>query len=344
MNIATRTFGPGSPCIAAEMSCSHSGREDLAHALIDAAKEAGADAVKFQLYEPADLTIDSDLPHFRLTEGAWAGRTLWDLYEQAKTPRSWFPGLFAHAREVGLIPFASVFSLEGVGYLEALDCPAYKIASAEVVCLDIVRAAAQTGKPVILSDGCATPRQMVDALGAICSVRADWKEQTCCLRCVAEYPADPASYGLAPDGWNPHPWGVSDHSTNALVPAVAAALGASMVEAHLMLDASTYLAAASPFPLDAGHSYFPVEFAEMVDAVRLAARIAHGPHTEQRTTQGFRRRLVWARDLPAGHVVTPEDVLCVRCGEGAEPDVDIEGRVLRLAEDVEKWGPVSVRS
>src|SRR5688500_12972458 len=110
MNIAGRPIGPGHPAfIIAEISCNHRGSLEHARQLVHAAKDAGADAVKFQCYVPAEMTVQSDHPAYRMTSGPWAGRTLWDLYTEAHTPREWFPELFELARELGIIAFASVF-------------------------------------------------------------------------------------------------------------------------------------------------------------------------------------------------------------------------------------------
>src|SRR5690606_5745404 len=166
------------------------GSLDRARALVRAAAEAGADACKFQVYDPADLTLDTDHPAYRLTAGPWAGRTLHELYAEAQTPREWLPELFDLARASGLVPFASVFSLDGLAFLETLDCPAYKIASAEVECAELVEAVAATGKPVILSDGVADEAMVLRMAGHVP------RHHRAILRCVAEYPADAASYRL----------------------------------------------------------------------------------------------------------------------------------------------------
>lgn len=280
--IAERTYGPGSPCIVAELSANHAGREDLAHDLIDTAARAGADAVKFQLYRPEDMTLDSDDPRFMLTRGPWAGRRLFDLYAEAQTPREWFPNLFEHARELGLVPFASVFAPWAVEYLERLGCPAYKIASAEAVVPDLIRCAAETGKPVIVSDGLADEEAMrrADLVAGRDIIR---------LRCVASYPATATDYrfgDLASGPWLL--WGVSDHTTDGVAATVAVALGASMVEAHLWLGVTGHRGS---WPLDVAHSYDPDEFGEMVRAVRQAA-VMRRPRTSCPDPPEFARRPV----------------------------------------------------
>lgn len=307
-----RYGGVRPPCIVAELSCNHVGDKDRAHDLIEAAAHAGADAVKFQLYAPDEMTLRSNAPAFRLTSGPWAGRTLWDLYAEAATPREWFPNLFAHVRELGLVPFASVFSLDGIVYLETLDCPAYKIASAEVPWLDLVRGAADTRKPVILSDGAASDGEMADAIRAC--------RHPVVLSCVAKYPADPGAHGFGRYVHDPATmWGLSDHSLSPTVAACAAAMGACMIEAHLQLgDVDT---------LDRKHSYTPGGFQELVETVRLGYALRRAKAAPERPD--FARRLVWARDMPSGIRAAVDDVRALRCATGLSAGVAVRGTLAR---------------
>lgn len=241
--------------VVCEISCNHMGRLDYAHNLIDAAKHAGADAVKFQTFTPDDLTLDSHEPRFTLTSGPWAGRRLYDLYVEAMTPWDWFAELFAHVRDVGLIPLSSPFSVKAVEFLETLDCPMYKVASPEIGELDLLRAIKRTRKPAIVSTGCATEfdiRQVRRILGLATEITF--------LHCVSAYPAPPSQMNLHAMTRLPWPVGLSDHTTGILAAVCAVALGATVIEKHLMLPDTR--------PLDYGHSVTPQVFGQMVEAIR----------------------------------------------------------------------------
>src|SRR3990167_4608896 len=323
MNIAGGEVGPGQPVfVVAEISCNHVGRLDLALRLIDAAAEAGADAVKFQAYTPDEMTVRSEHPAYRLTEGPWAGRTLWDLYTEAQTLREWFPALIERAKARGLIWFASVFGTESLAFLEGLGCPAYKIASAEVTDLELVRAVAATGRPVLLSDGMAADRRVLTAWDVMLESRPGY---SCAwLRCVSDYPADPASYSLASGGdWSEN-WGLSDHTMTDTVAVAAGVLGACVVEKHLMLRVTEYGDGPASLPLDCGHSLTPPQFTAYVAAIRATEAMLRNTERKISGSQ-WRRRLVFARDLPAGHVIGPDNVRTARCGQGRGPGEDVKG-------------------
>jgi sialic acid synthase SpsE len=188
--IAGRPIGPGyPPFIVAELSGNHNGDLRRALALIDAAKQAGADAVKLQTYTADTITLDCDAPAFRIAGGPWDGRRLYDLYREASTPWEWHPALFARCREIGLPVFSTPFDPTAVEYLEAFEPPAYKIASFELVDLPLIERAEETGRPSILSTGMAT---LAEIEAAIAAARTAGCRDLAVLHCVSSYPADPA--------------------------------------------------------------------------------------------------------------------------------------------------------
>jgi N-acetylneuraminate synthase len=341
LTIAGREIGPGRPVwVVAELSANHHQDFTQALALLAAAKEAGADAVKIQTYTADTLTLDSDAPPFRVGAGTlWSGRTLYDLYQEAYTPWDWQPRLAEAARELGLALFSSPFDDSAVDFLEAMGVPAYKIASFELVDLPLVRRVATTGKPVILSTGMASLGEIDAALGA---AREAGATELALLKCTSAYPAPPESMNLRTI---PHlaaafgvPVGLSDHTLGIAVPVAAVSLGACIVEKHLTL----WRAAGGP---DAAFSLEPAEFRAMVDALRVAERalgaVRYDITAEEAAGRQFRRSLFVVQDVAAGEAFTRDNVRSIRPADGLPPRHldDVLGRA--AARDVTRGTPLS---
>ena len=340
MNIAGKPVGTGHPVfICAELSGNHGGVYGRAEALVNAAARAGADAVKLQLYTPDTLTLDSDAPPFRIM---WQERerTLYDLYAEAATPWEWYPPLKALAESLGMACFASVFDSASVDFLATYDCPAYKIASFELVDIPLIRYAMSKHKPVILSTGMATYDEIAEAVLSVWGKGAGTR--LILLKCTSAYPAPPEDANLRTIKDMARllhcPVGLSDHTLGIAVPVAAVALGACMIEKHLTLSCAD----GGP---DAAFSLEPAEFAAMVEAVRVAERALgmarYGPTESERANLRFRRSLFIVADVAAGEPFTAANVRSIRPAAGLLPKhlPDVLGK--QAARDVKRGTPLS---
>ena len=317
--IAGQPIGPGNPTyFVAELSANHNQDFAAALALVRAAKEAGADAIKLQTYTPDTITVRSDKPYFRIGGGTlWDGRTLYDLYGEAFTPWEWQPKLKAAADELGIALFSSAFDPTAVDFLETLGAPAHKVASPELTDIPLIERMARTGKPLLISTGMATLGEIDEAVQA---ARHAGATQIALLKCTSAYPAPPEDMNLRTI---PHlaeafglPVGLSDHTLGTTVAVAAVSLGACIVEKHFTLSRSV------PGP-DSAFSLEPAEFRAMVDAVRVVEQALGQVHysvTERELPmRAFRRSLFVVKDVAAGELFTAENVRSIRPANGLHP-------------------------
>lgn len=318
----SRTF------IIAELSANHNHNLQTAIDSIKAAAEIGVDAVKIQTYTADTLTLDCRKEDFILKGGLWDGMSLYELYQQAYTPWEWHEELFKTAKEAGVVMFSTPFDNTAVDLLEKLDNPIYKIASFEIMDTELIRYAASKGKPMIISTGVATEQEIEEAI-EVC--REVGNNDITLLKCTSEYPAkiSDANLAMIPNmrarfGVNV---GLSDHSMGSLVPTVAVALGATVVEKHFILDRSI----GGP---DAAFSMDKEEFAKLVRDIRAVesslgeVNYALTPAKEKARLQAGRSLYV-AKDIKAGDRLTNDNVRCVRPGYSLHPRYwrDINGMV-----------------
>lgn len=315
ISIQGRKIGEGYPIyIVAEMSANHNQDFNRAVKIVEAAKKAGADAVKLQTYTPDTLTIDCANEYFRIRGTVWEGRTLYDLYGEAYTPWEWQPELKKIANDLGMDLFSSPFDPTAVDFLESMDVPAYKIASFEVVDLPLLRRIAKTGKPIIMSTGMATLREIDEAVSAIREAGGD---EIALLKCTSSYPAPPEDANLRTiihmaEAFD-LPVGLSDHTLGIAVPVAAAATGACIVEKHFTLSRS-------PGGPDSSFSLEPDEFKVMVDSVKMAekslGRVYYGLSKKELESRVFRRSLFAVKDIRAGEELTSENIRSIRPAHG----------------------------
>lgn len=318
MQIAGRKIGTEfSPYVIAEMSANHNGNIENAYRIIEAAKVAGADAVKMQTYRPDTITLDCDGPEFQIKGGLWDGRTLYELYEEAHTPWEWHAPLFDHARKVGITIFSSPFDRTAIDLLEDLGAPAYKIASFEAVDLPLIRYAASTGKPMIISTGMADADEIAEAVAA---ARDGGCKELALLHCVSGYPAPPEDYNLRviPDMMSRFGLivGLSDHTLDNTTAIASVALGGSIIEKHFTLDRS----GGGP---DDSFSLEPDEMKALCTGTATAwsalGQVDYGLKSSEQGNTKFRRSLYFVKSLKAGEIITEDAIRSVRPGYGLAP-------------------------
>lgn len=301
--------------IIAELSANHRQDFDQAVKLIEAARTAGADAVKLQTYTPDTMTIDSDAEFFRIGSGTiWEGRNLYELYGEAYTPWEWQPRLKTIAESLGMHLFSTPFDETSVDFLEEMNVPAYKVASFENVDLPLLRRIGRTRKPVIMSTGMATLAEIDEAVQTLHSAGTT---QLALLKCTSAYPALPEEMNLKTilhlAAAFDVPVGLSDHTLGVAVPVAAVALGACIVEKHFTLSRN------EPGP-DSAFSLEPHEFRSMVDAVRTTEKalgdVNYAVTKNEAAGRVFRRSLFVVQDMAPGDVFTPTNVRSIRPGYG----------------------------
>lgn len=328
LSIGGRLVGPDhEPFVIAEMSANHLGQLERAHALIDAAADAGCDAMKLQTFTPASMTLETTEGNFTIAGGPWGGRSLWDLYSEAHTPWDWHAELFAHGHARGLVMFSTPFDEEAVARLDALGAPVFKIASFELVDLELIACAARTNKPLIMSTGMASDAEVAEALE---TARTHGNGGVALLHCISGYPAPIDQTNVRRmDAIAKHGTvvGVSDHSPGAIVPITAVARGGSIIEKHLILSRKD----GGP---DAGFSLEPAEMLEVVRGSKLAWKaLGDGSPKRPKAEDGsrrFRRSLYAVADIAQGQPFTRDNVRSIRPGYGLPPR-ELPGIVGRTA-------------
>tara|TARA_A100001388_G_scaffold276104_1_gene262984 strand:- start:5975 stop:7027 length:1053 start_codon:yes stop_codon:yes gene_type:complete len=328
------------PYIIAEMSANHNGSIENAFKIIEQAKNAGADAIKIQTYTADTLTIDSDLPDFRIDDGLWKGKTLHELYNWAHTPWEWHQDLFSYAKKLGITIFSSPFDNTAVDLLEELKTPAYKIASFEAVDIALIRYVASTGKPMIISTGMANDLEIEEAVNA---ANEGGCKEIALLHCVSGYPAPASEYNLRtiPDmlkRFN-QVTGISDHTLDNTTAISSISLGASIIEKHFTLDRSR----GGP---DDSFSLEESDLRELCTNSRTAwdslGKINYLRTSSEESNLKFRRSLYFVKDIKSGEKISNENVRSIRPGYGLSPSKleSILGKV--VIEDVFRGMPVTL--
>lgn len=306
------------PLMVAELGANHGGDLNRALALVDAAADAGADAIKLQTYTSETITLPSHLPsHVIEGDSPWRGQTLAALYNEAHTPWQWHAPIFQRAQDRGLWGFSSPFDASSVKFLEQLQVPAYKIASLESTHLPLLKSVAKTKKPLFLSIGAT---KLIDLCATIDLLRKENVHALVLMRCTSAYPAPPQSANLKT---LPHlaqlfnyPVGLSDHTMGIGVAVAAVAHGAKVIEKHLTLDRKL----ATP---DRGFSLEPSEFQQLVIACKQAhlslGDVTYGPLTVEKSSEELRSSIFIIKDLHSGDEIREDHLKVSRPAKGLSP-------------------------
>jgi pseudaminic acid synthase len=329
------------PFIIAEMSGNHNQSLERALAIVEAAGKAGAHALKLQTYTADTITLPLREREFFVSDLAnlWTGNSLHELYEKAHTPWQWHAQIFARAKQLGMVCFSSPFDETAVDFLESLDAPAYKIASFENVHLPLIRKAAATGKPLIISTGMATAAEIDEAVRA---ARGAGCRELVLLKCTSTYPATPENSNVLtiPHLREMHGCevGLSDHTLGIGAAVAAVAHGASVVEKHFTLDRNDG-------GVDSSFSLEPAELTALVRETKSAwqslGHVAYGPSLAETKSLAYRRSIYIALDVKRGDVLTRANLRCVRPGLGLAPRYYDELLGRRVNQDAKMGTPMS---
>lgn len=318
IKIGNKILQEGNALIVAELSANHNHSLALAKKTILSMKKAGADAVKIQTYTADTLTINCDNKFFCVkTGGPWDKRTLYDLYQEAHTPWKWQPALKKYAEDLGLVFFSSPFDFSAVDFLMKMKVPAFKIASFEITDHALIKYIAKQKKPVIISTGVATQKEITEAV-EIC--RSQGNSQIILLKCTSAYPAplDEMNLRTLPDLKKRFKTtvGLSDHSLGAEAAITAVALGALMIEKHFILSRNQ----GGP---DAAFSMQPEEFKQMVASIRNAERalgkVTYKPSVHSLKSRQLCRSLFAVEFIKKGEAFTNKNVRSIRPSYGMHP-------------------------
>ena len=307
------------PFIIAEMSGNHNQSLDRALKIVEAAADAGVDAIKIQTFTADSMTLNIGTGDFLIDDpnNPWNGQSLYELYGKAATPFEWHEKIFKRSKELGLVAFSSPFDATAVDFLEELGAPCYKIASSENVDIPLIKKVSSTGKPVIISTGMATLEEVSDAVETAKSAGCN---DLILLKCTCSYPSSPSESNILtiPDLKNRFgvQVGLSDHTLGIGVAVASVSLGAVCIEKHLTLSKADG-------GVDADFSLEPAEFKHLVTETRRAweslGNVSYGPSESEKQYKKYRRSIYVAEDLKQGDKFSSDNLRCIRPGLGLPP-------------------------
>lgn len=305
------------PYFIAEISANHCGSILMAKKLIKKAKINGANAVKLQTYTPEMMTVKSNKKYFKINDGIWKGYNLWDLYNKAHTPLSWHKDLFKYAKKIGITIFSTPFSEEAVDFLENLNCPFYKVASFEMTDHTLIKKIAKTGKPIIISTGMASYKEIKESFKV---AKKNGAKKIILLYCVSNYPSEVLDFNLKKIQNLKKLFkcdvGLSDHSKGTLIATLASTFGAEFFEKHIALKTKKK-------SIDSDFSSVDSEIKDYATSVNQAYKLLHNKRFLNKSSDSkmkkFRRSIFAIKDIKVGDKFTKENIKRIRPGNGIPP-------------------------
>ena len=304
--------------VVAEMSANHSSNIKNAFKIVDHAKIIGVDAIKIQLYKANRITINSNKKDFEIKSKSWKKyKNLYNLYKKAETPYEWYEILKRYCKKRNIILFSSVFDLDTVDFLEKKNCPIYKIASPEITDVPLLEKVSRTGKPVIISTGLASEK---DLDLAVKTLKRNKCKKIIILKCTSAYPAPLNELNLAAIKTIKNKYktivGFSDHSLGVVAPTIAVSLGAKVIEKHINLEKNKK-------SVDGFFSLKIYEFQEMIKNIRDTEKIIG--NKEIRISKNSyknlagRKSIYVIRNIDKNEIFTKQNIGSIRPSLGLHP-------------------------
>ncbi|HAT1977309.1 TPA: pseudaminic acid synthase [Legionella pneumophila] len=341
-NVEKHIIGHGhKPFVIAEMSANHNQSLNRAIQIVEAAAQAGVHALKLQTYTADTLTIDERDNEFFISDKSslWYGKSLYELYQSAYTPWEWHEPIFKRCRELGIIAFSTPFDATAVNFLETLNVPLYKIASFDIINLELIKAVAKTGKPVIISTGLANLSEISEAVQ---TVQAAGCNKLVLLKCTSTYPASPIDSNIltipSMHSIFKCPIGLSDHTLGIGAAIASIALGACVIEKHFTLSRSDG-------GVDSAFSMEPTEMKQLVVESERAydslGKISYEPTKNEIVSMRYRRSLYIVKDLKAGDRLNNNNIRAIRPGLGLSPKYYPLMMGKKINRDIKRGTPLS---
>ena len=284
------------PIIIAEISGNHSGNKNKFLRLVKSAFLNGADLVKIQTYEPKDITLNQKNNNFKIKDGIWKNKYLWDLYKKACTPFDWHADAFKIAKKYNKILFSSPFSIRAVDLLESFNVPIYKIASFEITDYKLIKYIASKKKPIIISTGMASLKEIKKAVEII----NKFHKKIIILHCVSGYPTKLEDTNLSrinflKKEFKHYMVGLSDH-TNGISSSIASvSLGIVAIEKHYKLNDN----------IETTDSKFSIKPKELFEMKKITQKLSSSLHNKKKrnseiTSKKLRRSIFAIKDIKKG--------------------------------------------
>ena len=329
------------PYLIAEISANHCGKISIAKKLIKCAKLNGADAVKLQTFTADTMTLKSNKKYFKVRDGLWKGYSLWDLYDKAHTPLSWHKDLFDYAKKIGITIFSTPFDETAVTFLEKLNSPMYKISSFEMTDIPLVKRIASTKKPIIISTGMASLKE-IDLTYK--TAKNNGAKDITLLYCVSNYPAKNSDFNInnikiLKEKYNCRV-GLSDHSLDQNVAITSIGAGAEIIEKHIALDKQKK-------GLDIKFSLKGREIKKFKNAIKSAYELMGKKEFFRNNSENksiiFRRSIFICENIAKGEKFTKKNIKRIRPGNGLEPRF-YEGLIGKKAKkNLHKGNPLTIK-